>query len=84
MTHPGVAQAAVVGKKDPTRGEVVVAFVVAREGQSPAPDELRDLCRNHNLAAFKIPREFLFVPDLPVSPTGKVLKRVLVERLAAG
>lgn len=83
MTHPGVAQAAVVGKKDPTRGEVAVAFVVAKEGQSPAADQLRDLCRQHNLAAFKIPKEFRFVPELPVSPTGKILKRVLVERLAA-
>jgi acyl-CoA synthetase (AMP-forming)/AMP-acid ligase II len=84
MTHPGVAQAAVVGRKDPTRGEVAVAFVVAKEGQSPTPEELRDLCRHHNLAAFKIPREFHLVPELPHSPTGKVLKRVLVERLAAG
>jgi len=79
LRHPTVAEAAVVGKKDPGRGEVVVAFVVPREGQTPKPDELRDFSRQQGLAQWKVPREVRVVPELPRSPTGKVLKRMLAE-----
>ena len=81
MRHPSVADAAVLGKKDPSRGEVVVAFVILKENQTVAEDALRDFCRSENLAQWKIPREIFFVQDLPRSPTGKVLKRVLAEQL---
>ncbi len=84
LTHPAVAEAAVVGKKDPGRGEQVVAFIIAKEGQTVTPEALRDLCREHGLAQWKIPREFYFPKDLPRSPTGKVLKRVLVEQVNQG
>jgi long-chain acyl-CoA synthetase len=77
MAHPGVAEAAVVGKMDPARGEVVIAFVTAREGQSPAAEELRQHCRERGLPPWKVPREIYIVSDLPRSPTGKVLKREL-------
>ena len=82
MRHPGVAEAAVLGKKDPGRGEVVVAFVIPREGQSPRPDELRDFARQQGLAQWKVPREIMVVKELPRSPTGKVLKRELAAKLA--
>jgi long-chain acyl-CoA synthetase len=78
--HPAVAEAAVVGKKDPQRGEVVVAFVIAKEGQTVQPDELRDFARTNGLAQWKVPREVFVVTDLPRNPTGKVLKRELVQR----
>ena len=80
--HPDVAEAAVVGKRDASRGEVVVAFVIAREGHEVRADALRDFCRDNQLAQWKLPREIHVVADLPRSPTGKVLKRVLVEKLA--
>jgi long-chain acyl-CoA synthetase len=83
MKHDAVAEAAVVGKRDPGRGEVVVAFVVFKPGQSATPESLRDFCRDHGLAAWKIPREFHMADELPRSPTGKVLKRVLAERVNA-
>lgn len=83
LTHPAVAQVAVVGKKDPSRGEVVVAFVTAKEGQTLTPEVVRDHARAGGLVQWKIPREVFVVPELPLSPTGKVLKRVLVEQLAA-
>jgi len=83
LKHPAVGDAAVVGKRDPTRGEVVVAFVILREGQSAKPEELRDFCRNQTLAQWKCPREVTIVTDLPRSPTGKVLKRVLAEQVNA-
>ena len=71
----------VVGKPDTTRGEVVVAFVIPRDEQTVQADELRDFARAQGLAQWKIPREIHVVTDLPRSPTGKVLKRVLVEKL---
>ena len=84
--HPGVAEAAVVGKKDASRGEVVVAFVTPAGENPPKPEELRDFCRAEGLVTWKVPREVFVVAELPRSPTGKVLKRLLVEKLegAAG
>ena len=83
MRHPAVAEAAVVGKKDPSRGEVIVAFVMPKEGQSVQPDQLRDFARDHGLAQWKVPREVFVVQDLPRSPTGKVLKRELAQKVNA-
>lgn len=82
-THPAVGQVAVLGKKDESRGEVVVAFIVAREGQVVTDAIIRDYCREKGLIPWKTPREVFVVDELPVSPTGKVLKRVLAERLAS-
>jgi len=84
LGHPAVAEAAVVGKKDPGRGESIVAFVVPRPGQEIKPEALRESCRSHGLAQWKIPREFRIEKDLPHSPTGKVLKRVLTEMVNQG
>jgi long-chain acyl-CoA synthetase len=81
LRHPAVADAAIVGKKDPSRGEVVVAFVIAKEGQALKPDELREFCRTQGLPQWKIPREVFIQRDLPRSATGKVLKRVLIEQV---
>ena len=83
MRHPSVAEAAVVGKKDPSRGEVVVAFVTPREGQAVKSDELKEHCRQQGLPQWKTPREIQVVEDLPRSPTGKVLKRELAAKVNA-
>lgn len=83
LRHPGVAEAAVMGKKDPSRGEVIVAFVSPREGQALAADQLRDFCRDQGLAQWKCPREVIVLPELPKSPTGKIVKRELAESLKA-
>jgi long-chain acyl-CoA synthetase len=79
--HPAVAEAAVLGKPDPGRGEVVVAFAVLNQSASPTPGELRAFCRSR-LAGFKVPREVFIVDELPRGPTGKILKRELKARLA--
>jgi len=81
--HPAVAEAAVVGKKDPSRGEVVIAYVTLKPGQTATADQIRTFARDQNLATFKVPREVVIVEELPRSPTGKVLKRVLVEKANA-
>ncbi len=80
LAHPGVAEVSVVGRPDAEWGEVVVAFVVARE-PAPAPAELDALCLSA-IARFKRPKEYRFVAELPKNNYGKVLKTALRERLA--
>ena len=74
--HVGVKEAAVIGIADETRGEVPKAFVIGQEGAALDDKELRSFCRER-MAAYKVPRVFEIVPDLPRNPTGKVLKRML-------
>jgi acyl-coenzyme A synthetase/AMP-(fatty) acid ligase len=79
LSHSAVAEAAVVGHRDESRGEVVVAFVVLQPDHQVRPDELRSFCRDRGLVPFKVPRHVVVADSLPRSPTGKVLKRVLAE-----
>jgi long-chain acyl-CoA synthetase len=74
--HPKVKEVAVIGVKDEVRGEVPKAFVIARDGETVDDKELRHFCRE-NLAAYKVPKHIAVVPDLPRTPTGKILKRML-------
>ncbi|CAN5375567.1 long-chain fatty acid--CoA ligase [soil metagenome] len=83
MKHPAVADAAVVGKKDESRGEAVVAFVEPKKDQKISADELKELMKQNNVPNWKAPKEYHIVDDLPRSPTGKVLKRELAEKLKA-
>jgi long-chain acyl-CoA synthetase len=66
----------VIGVTDEVRGEVPKAFVIAHDGVTVDEKELRAYCRE-NLANYKIPKYFDVVPDLPRTPTGKILKRML-------
>jgi acyl-CoA synthetase (AMP-forming)/AMP-acid ligase II len=75
VAHPGVAEAAVVGRRDAEWGEIVVAFVVAA-GEPPGSEELDRHCLHH-LARFKRPRHYEFVPELPRNAYGKVQKFLL-------
>lgn len=75
LEQPEVAEAAVVGVPDRLRGEVPVAYIVARANIDPAA--LSERCRRH-LASFKVPKEFFFVDKLPRNALGKVQKHLLV------
>ena len=81
-SHPAVADVAVLGLPDDTRGEVAHALVVLREGAAAAPRDLLQHCREH-LANFKVPRAVEIVPALPKTFTGKVAKASLREDLLA-
>ncbi len=78
LLNSKVQDAAVVGVPDPKWGEAGVAFVVVRAGETANHEEL-SLFLASRLAKFKIPREFVFVPDLPRTPYGKVIKGELVK-----
>ncbi|OPZ34643.1 MAG: Long-chain-fatty-acid--CoA ligase [Synergistetes bacterium ADurb.BinA166] len=78
-SHPSVAQAVVVGMPHPVNGQVPKAFVQLKEGAQATSRELIDFCKHH-LAHFKVPRSVEFMEALPLSSTGKVLRRLLREQ----
>ncbi|MDI3317043.1 MAG: fatty-acid--CoA ligase, partial [Bacillota bacterium] len=84
--HPDVAFVAVVGLPDERRGQAVTAFVQLRPESGRPPEEveaeLRQLCQE-NLADYKRPRTYRFVSELPLGPTGKVLRRAVAAQASA-
>jgi fatty-acyl-CoA synthase len=76
--HPAVIEAAAVGVEDERFGQRLRVFVVRRPGMELSEDQVRDYVRE-NLARYKVPRDVEFLTTLPRNPTGKVLKRELVQ-----
>ena len=83
VSHPAVSEAAVVGAPDPIKGEVPVAAVVLREGYEPSSvleEELREHLRR-SIGSIAVPRGIVFVPKLPKTRSGKIMRRILVALL---
>jgi fatty-acyl-CoA synthase len=80
--HPAVAECAVIGRPDDRWQEVPVAYVVLREGAAAQPSDIEQFCLAQ-LARYKVPREYLFVPALPRNAMGKVQHFRLKEQVAA-
>ncbi len=79
VSHPAVAEAAVIGKPDPLRGESIKAFVILRDGFEGS-DDLVKLLKAHvrvELSPIAMPGEIDFVPSLPKTRSGKIMRRVL-------
>ncbi|MBT2734998.1 acetate--CoA ligase [Bacillus sp. ISL-7] len=79
VEHPAVAEAGVIGKPDPVRGEIIKAFIALREGYT-ASDVLKDEIRQFvkkGLAAHAAPRDIEFLNTLPKTRSGKIMRRVL-------
>jgi fatty-acyl-CoA synthase len=74
--HPAIEEVAVVGVEDEDFGQRLRAFVVLCAGEELSEDDVRGHVRD-NLARFKVPRDVVFMDELPRNATGKVLKRVL-------
>jgi len=85
VRHPSVANAAVIGKPDATRGSIIKAFIVLQPGQQPS-QQLEEDIRRHvrgRLAPYEYPKEIEFIDALPMTTTGKVQRKELRKREAA-
>ncbi|OBK26425.1 AMP-dependent synthetase [Mycobacterium asiaticum] len=80
IEHPHVRDVAVVGVEDEQWGQAIVAVVVPLDGVDPDPDELREYVRK-SLRGSRTPDRVVFRDELPTTPTGKVLRREIIENL---
>ena len=86
VSHPKVAEAAVVGEPDPEKGEALVAFVTLRQGEK-ASQQLKNELRLHvaeEISAIARPKEILFTAALPKTRSGKIMRRLLKELVRGG
>jgi acetyl-CoA synthetase len=82
IRHPAVALAAAVGKPDPVRTEIVKAFIVLKDGYAPSDKlagEIQSFVKTR-LSAHEYPREVAFIEAMPMTTTGKVIRRLLREQ----
>jgi acetyl-CoA synthetase len=82
IRHPAVALAAVIGKPDPLRTEIVKAFIVLKKGHTPSDALASDIQSfvKTRLSGHEYPREVAFIDAMPMTTTGKVIRRLLRER----
>ena len=82
VSHPAVAEAAVIGKPDQIRGEDIKAFVTLRVGNEPSPEMVAALKAHvrHEMGPIAVPSEIEFSPTLPKTRSGKIMRRLLKAR----
>jgi acetyl-CoA synthetase len=79
VSHPAVAEAAVVGRTDPITGQAIFSYVILRSGYE-ASDELAAELREHVsevIGKLARPKQIMFTPDLPKTRSGKIMRRLL-------
>ena len=79
LTHPSIADAAVIGIPDEESGEVPRAFIVVKPQQSLTADEVTDFTRQH-VATYKVVHDVVFTEAIPKSASGKILRRMLRDQ----
>jgi acetyl-CoA synthetase len=82
VSHPGVAEAAVVGAQDATTGQAIVAFVTVKGTTTESDDAFLQELRNHvakEIGAIAKPRQIVLSPELPKTRSGKIMRRLLVD-----
>ena len=80
VSHPKVAEAAVVGAKDEDTGQAVCAFVILRDEAGDGGEDIVEELRNHvrkEIGAIAKPRQIMIVPELPKTRSGKIMRRLL-------
>jgi acetyl-CoA synthetase len=79
VSHPSVAEAAVVGQPDDLTGEAVFAFVILRSGNEAGDEAAAELKKHvsHEIGPIARPKNLLFTPDLPKTRSGKIMRRLL-------
>jgi len=82
VSHPAVAEAGVIGKPDPIKGEAIKAFVTLKVGQTPGDELKAQLIEHvrHQIGPIAAPQELEFVAALPKTRSGKIMRRVLKAR----
>lgn len=86
MSHPQVAEAAVVGRPDELKGQAVVAFVILKQGMEATP-ALKEELRRHvakEIGPIAKPDDIRFAEGLPKTRSGKIMRRLLKEVAAGG